>query len=658
MSAFVAVALERPDDERDDAIEYLLGLVRPEFAVPTYRPDPADSVLSGPQCVVGSCGHPARSQGLCAAHHTRWVSRTRPELSAFVAAAAPVRAGKSRADEVFDLSTLPLRCRLEIAFVLQRRHDGRGRGLRPLAVSPVVAMLARSGVDSLLSRPLDAWLAALPPANKTAGASAVGFLRYAWREVEDVMAGGGVEVGYARDTWDARRLGIPVTVGHHSVSFARIPQAWLREAVKSWARSRLVGGISFGAIRRDVTGLTWFARFLETGRPDAGDASMITRAVLEGYLAHLGAKGPAPNTSLGYLTALRGFLEAARRRHLLEHLASDASLYNDDLPRRPAGLPRFITEDVMAKLESDRALALLPDDTTRHLVIVLIETGLRAGDACRLTVDCLVPDSTGWPCLRFFNAKVRAEQIVPLSNRAAEAIGAQQEEIGRTSPGSPWLFPATRANPDGARPFTYNALRQRLFRFQEAIDLRDRNGRPVRVTAHQFRHTFGTRLINSGVPQHVVQRLMGHASPQMTAVYARLHDTTLRKAFEAYCRTRVNVDGERLAFDDDAPTADAEWVKQHFARVEAGLPNGYCGRPPQQHCPHPNACLPCADFQTTVEFLPVHRRQADETRKLIAAAEAEGRQRLADNHRSVLGHLERIIPTLESIAAKDHDDDK
>jgi hypothetical protein len=179
--------------------------------------------------------------------------------------------------------------------------------------------------------------------------------------------------------------------------------------------------------------------------------------------------------------------------------------------------------------------------------MVLIETGLRAGDACRLTVDCLVPDSTGWPCLRFFNAKVRAEQIVPLSNRAAEAIGAQQEEIGRTSPGSPWLFPATRANPDGARPFTYNALRQRLFRFQEAIDLRDRNGRPVRVTAHQFRHTFGTRLINSGVPQHVVQRLMGHASPQMTAVYARLHDTTLRKAFETYCRTRVNVDGERLA---------------------------------------------------------------------------------------------------------------
>jgi integrase len=30
------------------------------------------------------------------------------------------------------------------------------------------------------------------------------------------------------------------------------------------------------------------------------------------------------------------------------------------------------------------------------------------------------------------------------------------------------------------------------------------------VTGHQFRHTLGTRLINSGVPQHVVQKLLGH----------------------------------------------------------------------------------------------------------------------------------------------------
>lgn len=148
---------------------------------------------------------------------------------------------------------------------------------------------------------------------------------------------------------------------------------------------------------------------------------------------------------------------------------------------------------------------------------------------------------------------------------------------------------------------------------------------------------------------------MGHASPLMTGVYARLHDATVREAFEAFCATRVNIDGERLPFAPDASTSAAEWVKHHLSRIEASLPNGFCGRPPQQNCPHPNACLTCPDFQTTVEFLPTHRRQADETRKLIAAAEADGQRRLADNHRAVLEHLDQIITSLESIAGEDAD---
>jgi len=143
----------------------------------------------------------------------------------------------------------------------------------------------------------------------------------------------------------------------------------------------------------------------------------------------------------------------------------------------------------------------------------------------------------------------------------------------------------------------------------------------------------------------------------MTSTYARLHDSTVREAFDAYCQRRVDIDGERLAYDPTAPTAEAEWVKNHLSRIRASLPNGYCGRPPRQDCPHPNACLTCADFQTTVEFLPTHRRQADEIAKLIAAAEADGHHRLADNHRQILAHLQRIIPALEALddAENDHE---
>ena len=98
--------------------------------------------------------------------------------------------------------------------------------------------------------------------------------------------------------------------------------------------------------------------------------------------------------------------------------------------------------------------------------------------------------------------------------------------------------------------------------------------------------------------------------------------------------------------DPDAPTADAEWLKHNLARVADTLPNGYCGRPPQQDCPHPNACLTCPDFQTTVQFLPVHRRQVEATSELIEAAESTGHERLAANHRRVLANLEKIISAL------------
>ncbi len=171
----------------------------------------------------------------------------------------------------------------------------------------------------------------------------------------------------------------------------------------------------------------------------------------------------------------------------------------------------------------------------------------------------------------------------------------------------------------------------------------------MRVHAHQFRHTVGTRLINAGVPQHVVQKLLGHASPRMTARYAQIYDRTVRDAFERYCAERVNIGGEHVDYEPDALTADAEWVKHNLARIRDSLPNGYCGRPPQQDCPHPNACLTCPDFQTTPEFLDIHRRQAHTNKRLIARADANGQFRLADNLRQVQASLERIIPALEAV---------
>ncbi len=85
----------------------------------------------------------------------------------------------------------------------------------------------------------------------------------------------------------------------------------------------------------------------------------------------------------------------------------------------------------------------------------------------------------------------------------------------------------------------------------------------------------------------------------MTAHYARLHDSTVRRHWEA--ARKVDITGETVTVDPDGPLAEAAWAKQRLGRATQALPNGFCGLPVQQSCPHANACLTCPMFLTTDE---------------------------------------------------------
>jgi integrase len=528
---------------------------------------------------------------LCASHYDRWSRQGKPGIEAWAAAATPL-AGRPglRKTECFDLRPLSAQARLEVGFALQSRKDARGFGPDRPRVTSAVKLLARAQAVSVLDRSPEGWQQ-LARSWGWRDLGCIAFIRYAHTLVADLAAEPKPTDEYQRDLWDSRRLGIPARPPNYLINFGPITQPWLREAAKSWARFRLATGRAVSTVAQDVIGLAWFARFLAATGPRARDEAGIARKLLESYLSYLASASLADQTRLGYLVTLRIFLDDCRRHNFLSRLPGEARLYQEDMPHHGEYLPRFIPELVMAQLEADASLARLPDDTTRHLVTALIETGLRASDACNLSLDAVIEDSVGWPCLRFYNSKVRTEQIVPISPKAALALRAQAELVRRDWPTTTrYLFPRAWGNPDGAFPFSYATLESRLLRWQADIGAKDDHGRPYRATAHQFRHTFGTRLINLGVPEHIVQRLMGHASAQMTSRYAHVHDSTLRAAFEQYCQKRANIAGEVLGFDPEGPTADAEWVKHRLGRVHASLPNGFCATPPQQDCPHPNAC--------------------------------------------------------------------
>jgi hypothetical protein len=108
------------------------------------------------------------------------------------------------------------------------------------------------------------------------------------------------------------------------------------------------------------------------------------------------------------------------------------------------------------------------------------------------------------------------------------------------------------------------------------------SSRPIRKVGTLLSTSF-----NRDVPQEVVQVLLDHSSGEMTAHYARLHDSTLRRHWEK--ARKVNARGETVTISPDGPLAEASWARQRLGRVTQALPNGFCGLPVQKTCPPANA---------------------------------------------------------------------
>lgn len=182
-------------------------------------------------------------------------------------------------------------------------------------------------------------------------------------------------------------------------------------------------------------------------------------------------------------------------------------------------------------------------------------------------------------------------------------------------------------------------------------EIRDGDGRLATwVHPHLFRHHLGTSMVNDGVPLPVIQKVLDHASMNMTARYAHLHDETLRKEITRW-QERINVRGERVALPTEGPLGQAAWMKERIAHARQALPNGYCGLPLVQTCPHPNACLGCDNFLTDPSFRAVHEQQLAHTKELRDRAEQDHSLRLVE----VLEHdqksLTRILDGLDELEA-------
>lgn len=458
---------------------------------------------------------------------------------------------------------------------------------------------------------------------------------------------------YVKDIWDCRCLGLQDGVGKssHKLNFTELSQPWLKQTAKQYIKLCL-STIEFSSAQEKLYSLRRLSRFLAQDYPDIAP-NEINRTVITEFTVHLAAD-LAPATRHKIMCDVKLYFDACYQNEWLN--VSRYLVRQEDIPRVPKHNPRYIPEEVMQQL--NQHIGELAEPVMR-MVLVIQECGMRISELVNLKFDCLLQDKAGDWFLQYYQFKMKKEITIPISREVVRVIQEQQRYIRQhLSSDFKYLFCANGGlKRPNFKPVPRVMMRKTLPKYLNSLaeqhNICTRAGKPWHFQTHQFRHTVGTRMINNGVPQHIVQRYLGHETPEMTATYAHIHDQTMKAEIAKYQGKIVNISGQIVEPNDiAADDADLQWFKRNI-NAQA-LPNGSCALPTiSQGCPHANACLTCTHFRTTIEHLTEHKKQLKQTEKLIEKAKANGWVRQVEMNEAVSANLKNIIVGLEGKTTND-----
>ncbi|WP_036478885.1 site-specific integrase [Myxosarcina sp. GI1] len=457
---------------------------------------------------------------------------------------------------------------------------------------------------------------------------------------------------FDKDLWDYKNLNLQVYEYNNEkrkLNFSLIQQQWLKELAKKTIKYFSINK-KIGTLREYISTFNKLSMFV-ANEYKTTEAINIDRALIINFCFYLSSIKLSARTRGKHISYLNESFKVWTENKWF--YIPPYVIHENDYPKRKKPIPRYIPEDVMSQL--NKHLDKLPPPVMR-MILVIQECGFRVGELVSLKINCLRQDNTGYWFIEHCNFKMKKEDKKPISHELARVIQEQQEYIKKNfNSDFEYLFCGRKRgsssdfNPE-AKVMTPKNFAVYLKKLAEKQNICDSSGKVWNFQSHQFRHTVGTRMINNGVPQHIIQRYLGHESPKMTSVYAHLHDQTLKKEIAKYHDNRVvNVAGELVK--STTPELDNN-LDLHLLKKKVlaqSLPNGSCARSVVLgECPHANACLTCGDFRTTLEFLDQHKAQLEETEKLVKNAKEKGWKRHAEMNTKVRDNLHKIISTLES----------
>tara|TARA_R100000458_G_scaffold59118_2_gene68789 strand:+ start:203 stop:1027 length:825 start_codon:yes stop_codon:yes gene_type:complete len=208
------------------------------------------------------------------------------------------------------------------------------------------------------------------------------------------------------------------------------------------------------------------------------------------FVSSLRSKGNSPGTINRKLAALSKMLTVAYRNEWIDS--------RPHIPRQkePTHRIRWITKD------EERQMAVHSYPHFARLWTVLIDTGLRVGEALRLPAADVDLDQNR---IHVWDTKSDKPRSIPMTKRVRDILSA-----------------GTFFN------ITQDQVNYQWNRMKSAMDLHDDKF----FVPHICRHTFASRLVQRGVGITVVQQLCGHKTLEITLRYAHLAPSNVEDAIQ------------------------------------------------------------------------------------------------------------------------------
>jgi integrase len=193
-----------------------------------------------------------------------------------------------------------------------------------------------------------------------------------------------------------------------------------------------------------------------------------------------------------------------------------ARVEREGTPARPK-VATFLTDAQCATLKAHGAV---PEDADLTLALdFLLRTGLRIGEALAARVSDVHKVQGGW-CLSVERQRVQGASDVdaPLKGTASYRTVPLPDDLALKlrKLGTPSALIVATATGSGRASVSQDWFRDRLNLVLAAARKADPEF-PARVRVHDTRHTYGSNAMNAGVPLMVVQKVMGHSTPVLTA---------------------------------------------------------------------------------------------------------------------------------------------